>query len=709
MNYDSDTNEHADSTSGNSATASTVTRRQKLKPGRPPLYVFTKPDDELSKNERRLKDSVMKRRIRQNRSYHRKKLLQQTSLSTPGQNPCNMTTLSLPSDSNVPASTDLPNTSISNSPLPTPSPLSISGLTPGGGALLAVMRNSPPLNNSIECGDKNGALTSSITAVSSLVPSISSSPEWGDLGSLTNSSSALADPLQCEYSTTQLTGDSDATGNFLSRGYASIDEDRPDKDVVDLTVSTTTKSIPMEPLTSILCTDLSARIASLPAASASVISSLLIFPSSFSAVSAAAVIEGTSCHSNSSKSPSNIDAFTSNVLIPLSKTGILEAVQGRYFVSEAARRLLPTAENSVFTAQSMTRFVDHFCARLRKFDPETLSTHGNARLSAMMFYVQESRNVETAIQFSSQLSGFIGAFEILQHAATVMRYCVAPEERVSMLSRVLRAAEGNYCHTENSMSLRDCERVKIIGEARVRLALGEAYLDMLVIDKAAEHVTHAVSMLATASREPNICVSSSVLALVLLAELRISQRAFAEGSRLLAEALQALKVAGLQKSTFSVCCLLNLGTVYNNVGETEKALQAVQKGLNILSGLGFDYMPIYADGLRSLGIVHLKAGDTDYAQKIFSSALDIIEKWRERDAPMQHCKYLDIFLTELLAQTYKTQGHENAAGLLLQQARQWRIERKLVDVNDQSNLNSLPHVPPVLNNSSRWLFTRHLY
>lgn len=47
------------------------------RPGRPPVYKFDRPDNELSENERRLKDAILKRRTRQNRSYHRKKLLRE--------------------------------------------------------------------------------------------------------------------------------------------------------------------------------------------------------------------------------------------------------------------------------------------------------------------------------------------------------------------------------------------------------------------------------------------------------------------------------------------------------------------------------------------------------------------------------------------------------------------------------------------------------
>lgn len=56
---------------------------QKRRPGRPPVYKFDKPDSELSENERRLKGAVLKRRQRQNKSYHRKKLLRELQNKEP--------------------------------------------------------------------------------------------------------------------------------------------------------------------------------------------------------------------------------------------------------------------------------------------------------------------------------------------------------------------------------------------------------------------------------------------------------------------------------------------------------------------------------------------------------------------------------------------------------------------------------------------------
>ncbi|KAA8497120.1 hypothetical protein FVE85_0849 [Porphyridium purpureum] len=49
----------------------------KRKAGRPQMYVFDRPDAELTEAERKLKSSILKRRQRQNQSYHRKRALLQ--------------------------------------------------------------------------------------------------------------------------------------------------------------------------------------------------------------------------------------------------------------------------------------------------------------------------------------------------------------------------------------------------------------------------------------------------------------------------------------------------------------------------------------------------------------------------------------------------------------------------------------------------------
>lgn len=689
----------------------------KLKPGRPPLYVFDKPDEQLSKNERRLKHAVMKRRLRQNRSYHRKKHLRQALSFIQQAGP---RAPSKASDE-VSVSQPLPVASINSGQASTHAPqelLSMSLPVPASEATyapssilhdLSSFANRP---NESQDATNNFQVSVTVSSAPALVfPSTPSTSSRNALSPFASVHTDLADPLSPRSSPAIGTHESASQDcNSLMPPHFLSDEDRLVHDILDLTVSPTSATTPVSnsdcatspisavPLAPALQADFATRVSSLSSPSTDAMSRLALFPTTFSASSAVAVVNGLP---QAEHSVDTVGVFVSDVLMPLVKAGLLnQNGQGRYAVSAVAKRLLPSPESSSSATVAMKNFVNHFRARLQALDPGTLSTGGGARLAAMLFYAEESQNVVAAIRFASQVSGPSGAFDVLCHAATVMRYCTAAEERVSVCSQALESIEGGRTHSTNSNSIngRDVDRVE--SEARVRLALGEAYLDMLVLDVASEHVVRAVSMLAESSLPADVCVSS-VLALVLMAELRISQRAFAEGSRLLAEALNALSSAGLQRSTFAVCCLLSLGTVFTSMGQTEKALQSVVTALDVLSGLGYEHMPIYADGLRTLGSVHLAAGDADRAQKLFISALELIEKWVELNAPMQHCMHLDVFLMELLSETYEAQGRQEASRVMIHKAKQRRRERRLED-NDATNAAES-------SKRSRWILTRHLY
>lgn len=689
----------------------------KLKPGRPPLYVFDKPDEQLSKNERRLKHAVMKRRLRQNRSYHRKKRLRQALTFIQQAGPC---ASSNPSDE-VSVSQPLPAASINSGqsrthvPQELPSmslPIPPSGTTCVPSSILDDLPSFVNRPNESQDATNNFQVSVTISSASALVsPSTPSTSSRNALSPFASIHTDLADPLSPRSSSMFGThGSASQDCSSLMLPHSLSDEDRLVHDILDLTVSPTsaatlvpnsdyaTSLISAVPLAPALQADFATRVSSLPSLSTSAMSRLALFPTTFSASSAAAVVNGLPQAEHSIHTEA---VFVSDVLTPLVKAGLLyQNDQGRYAVSAVAKRLLPSLESSSPATVAMKNFVDHFRARLQALDPGTLSTGGGARLAAMLFYAEESQNVVAAIRFASQVSGPSGAFDVLCHAATVMRYCTAAEERVSVCSQALESIEGcrNHSTSSNSSKSHDVDRVE--SEARVRLALGEAYLDMLVLDTASEHVVRAVSMLAKSSLPTDVCVSS-VLALMLMAELHISQRAFAEGSRLLAEALNALSSAGLQKSTFAVCCLLSLGTVFTSMGQTEKALQSVVTALDVLSGLGYEHMPIYADGLRTLGSVHLAAGDADRAQKLFTSALELIEKWVELNAPMQHCMHLDVFLMELLSETYEAQGRQDASREMILKANQRRRERRLEEDDG-------PHAA-ASTKRNRWILTRHLY
>ena len=107
----------------------------KRRPGRPPTYVFDRPDEELTENERRLRSAVLKRRERQNRSYRRRKLAKSQQLAAAAAlhaASVNTSTTQLPSRSlslpSAPRTTNSPHLALFDGALsaPLPSPVSVS-------------------------------------------------------------------------------------------------------------------------------------------------------------------------------------------------------------------------------------------------------------------------------------------------------------------------------------------------------------------------------------------------------------------------------------------------------------------------------------------------------------------------------------------------------------------------------------------------------
>lgn len=378
---------------------------------------------------------------------------------------------------------------------------------------------------------------------------------------------------------------------------------------------------------------------------------------------------------------------------------VLSKSDGRLELNETVRRVI-APHPDIEARAGMQRYVTHFIWELRRIDPNTLSVNGEQRLKAMRMYDSERENIKAGFQMARESLGIDQTVSFLTHAATVMRYSVQPEERVSML-------ESGVNDMERSLSKDGTIQLEM--QARLRLALGEAYFDSLASDKAETHLRIAIDKMTGARSGDGITVSSSVLALLLLAELRIEQRALDEASKLLRQTLRTLRESDLHKSTFAVCALLSLGSVYSWMNEPCRAMQAVEAGLEVLLGLGFSQMPIHADALRAMGAVHLRAGDAKKAQEVFLSGLRIMDGWMGMNdwtvTPNAHCLHLDVFLVELIAQTYVAQDCAEEASKLVEQAQQKRKMRGL----QGTSLCSLAGWGSSVEARPPRFFTRHLY
>ncbi|CAN8069362.1 unnamed protein product [Agarophyton chilense] len=640
-------------TGGSEKTSSPPPRQHKRKPGRPPTYVFSKPDHELSENERRLKGSVIKRRIRQNRQYHRKRRLQQmatANIETNTQSPVISTTDHSTHAFSSAAGPAAPPLELSSLPVPPNHSARLNSLAPHP-LSLSPLPSIPPPNEipfSLNAGCEISTTLASLPA-----------PQPPSLRQMCNSppDQNIASEAELEISARHALSDSNRMMRIASN----------------------------EPL---LAAQLATRIAALPINHSS-LSKLLIFPSTFDATSALAVL--------------NVRLENAPTLIrSLVDVSLLSAESsGRYFVSQVARELLSKYQGSR-QPEVQRRFILNYAQKLLIFGPEHLHCDGNQRQLAMKLYDDERGNMDIAVRLSQSLHT---STEPLLHrflavSATVMRYSVSASNRVQIFSDAL-----NF----------PCPLAERRPHARIRLALAEAYLDLLSFSPAKQHLETAIANLAMYQDNGDSDISS-VLALLLLAEVRASERELQHAKSLLSQALRNMRSRSMERSSYAACCLLTLASVYSAMHEESKALFAVNSAIDVLVAVNFKEMPIHADALRALGRVLFRMGEVDKAQKLFMQGLKIVQNWMARpewhQAPFQHCPHLDVFLVELVAWTFVKQDRTNEASALFEQAKALRRMRNLDETRCVNPFEDAVHSDgssEIGGAQSSWLYSRHLY
>lgn len=269
-------------------------------------------------------------------------------------------------------------------------------------------------------------------------------------------------------------------------------------------------------------------------------------------------------------------------------------------------------------------------------------------------------------------------------------------ERTSMAW--LREFGAGYCPELCAQAAEDAERTLSQAgsdcrlwrnQARVYLALGEAYVDMLDMENAEAPLMKARDLLDARSRrsECNLEAVSLALPNLLLAEIRACKGDVMEAKRLLYYALSTLSQAGLSESTFTVNAMNTLVGVHIKSGNYDEAMWTCTKMVDVLANMGggsYRGMPIYADALGTLATVHLNLQQPNEAERLFCEALEVIYGWLGRDgwhsnAPFEHCQDLDIWLMEGLARACRDQGKVVQADAHIADAEAKRFERGLGD------------------------------
>ena len=678
----------------------------KRKTGRPPTYVFTKPDSELSENELRLKSSVLKRRQRQNRSYHRKKMLKQeqeqqrivgqasssfelapfvpdwaTSSLTPS--PPHMQQQQQQQQQPQPDNsfdtspvftsilsdlcTSIPSNSQITELIPTTSsyPTSLSQPQPSSRTTLQMNYNSPTILPTISTQSSYNMSPNKLTHNSSMSSHIEQPQLHNNISNQVPSQHDIKSSIfTTEDLLKQITEMSSAGTNF-----SSSDEEKLLNRILEPATETITGSenekgnfIAQPP---IMSRDNLIQLTSLPVPISELLHHCSLFVDSFTPE---AIITVAGLPNQST------EHFLSTTFNQLEQSNLAKKLpSNRLQLTDVGKALIST--NAVFdTEVAKKRFVTYFSSRLREFHPNNLNTNGSERFRAIEYCDDEYGNMKAAVDFSLNWEDSTHLINFLYNGAAVLRYSISGHDRIKWFTHGMQ----RLCQATQT-----CEPSRLI-ETRFRVALAEAYMDILAYQDAQTHLDESIRRMNEDKQNGSVCRMCSVISPLLLAQLHTRSQSYEIAQKLLRQVLGHLQNSGMQYTTFAISCLLNLATVYTATHLFEKALQMMHAAMDVLNRLGFTHLPIYADALQTIGTLHMEQGNSQQAQKLFSAAFDVIEKWKTskkwKNVPIQHCMHLDIFLIECIAKTMFIQNRRDEGRELLSNARQRRTNRDLKEI-----------------------------
>lgn len=641
------------------------------KPGRPPTYLFDKAEGELTENEKRLRKSVMKRRARQNRSYHRRKKARELAEES---------ARFAAERGGAPGAAAVQDLISADS-------FNIVGrgdaVSEIGGRALGTVKEKSGL-------DAFGVARLQDSALGAL----SAFGEQHGQGAL--------DVFYCNSNNEEQTNAGrrqDGSGGQLdaSSGMAAImaaasgsgntfvpgEEDSVIAEILNISAAAglqkSAEMVRMAGVKTHLASGATSRLSALSSQAAAGLQDLIVFPGSFDAPAASAVMNLNSASS------------VMAVLRPLVELNFAQvSADGRYTINDITKSFFSNLRMED-NAGTHERFVEHFKLRLKGLDNASVNREGAKRAMSMKAYSMERANFVFARHIGAAMGGK-NLMHFIRAGPGVIRYCESASDRVHFLQEALSSFENQH------RGQGDCAESRAI--ARCELALGEAYFDMLVTDKAEVHLSRAASLMGDNMTGGCLDLESSVLVLLLLAQLRIQDSRPDGAKQLLIRALRALNVAGLQGTTFAVCCLTSLIAVYVMTNDLEKALATGKSLIDVLVRLGFSNMPLHADALGTLGAVNLSLGRVEAAEKLFHAGLEVVDAWinnKEWDtAPYHHCVDLDVSLFEYMAECAMRQGRRGDEQALLARAQERRHGRGLRSLPRQRGMNGM-------------VYPRHIY
>lgn len=710
----------------NAETARSSTRR----PGRPATYVFNKPDSELSESERKLKSSIEKRRLRQNRSYHRRKALRAASekavadaaVSAAAENDASALR-------NVPSIDGVANQQ-SHFAMDIAASNLMSSAVPGLLSLNSAPSSSGSRSESGAYNSKLGQDKADILDAASLaarwklptptpIPASALAPS-GVHGLVPNPIDEIEQTIAHEVVDDVIGNDVDGTEALVQNALVAAQTATSNvvsphigrlRDVMEQQRDL----LRMAGIKDIVFDNLRSQFLSLPLPVQSTLRHLVVFPCSFDA-RAATTVAGSNPFGVTDMLQSLVG---SNFMIPVGK--------GRFQLNDTVKMFLceDTTIGALDTSDSyhtaLSRFRTYYRKQLEQFRDDNIHKVGWQREKAMLVYDSERANMQFA-EFLCQRNSREMLRDFLSAGITVMRYCVNANEREAILlkalsdeevsthTNVLLKGERSLLRPQDDPETAAARLRDNSNKARLQLALSEAYFDQLKVKEAEQALLKALSLMggendiATGNEfgaassaagggqqsGSTASIVDSVLVLLLLSNVRMCTNRVREARTLCVKALRILAAADLGRSTFGINAMANLTAIYLEEQHLEKASVVATRLVDTLNNMRFTKMPIFADALGVVGMVSMAQGRYHDAEQQFGSAVEIVKLWGAKEwtaRPVQHCLDLDIWLLDNLASAIAKQGRSHEASLLKAQATQMRRERGLDSGGDSFDLS----------------------
>jgi len=716
---------------------------KRRKPGRPATYVFDKPDEELTEPERRLKTAIIKRRLRQNRSYQKRK--QQKTDDTPDSADLQHDDFS--HEFSTPAGPAPAIASSSKRPAPVASPPARTQKQPRNAPPAATSPNPlgfAPLSNAfqspagssskvdVELRTSRARASGTVAGPENIPVAVEFlAPEMmaGLGGSIWRRPAARAVALEAAAAVVQrnagdggelwaaavdpvqTAGSGVERSAHLSEGVrvefdfekdsadGSITTEQPEYDEHGNPTSTAlvsamhgrlgeiTQMNRNSTLEALLYSELGSRYANMPKSEQGVLRAMAVFPGQFNLTA----VEAVASSGNFKIAP----LLDMKFVVPLGN--------GRFSLNGAARQFVNGIAAQDDTHRTKMKFIAYFMKVMKDLEMDgDMHRVGSVRERAMLGFDEDRDNINYAYDMAKR-EGKGKERDFLVAGSSIMRFCIGSRERIRNFQDSL---EDDITTAFGIMSTNVAsEKLK---KARILLGLGEGFMDQLALDEAEVPLTQALEIYdAFALPNDSTYTTDLSLTLLLLANLKMEKRDFECANGHLSRALRVLNLSGMGRTTLAVNALANLATISLQSGDLGKAQMLSRELLDVLHVMKYNEMPIYADVLGVAALVNLCLGEVDESAKKFVRALEIIANWGAKDVwgdiPIQHCLDLDVWLMEGFAQTLFAQNKLESAQNMMEMAHGARVARGL-PIEDSDGLDDM-----LSKGINRLMSNRHIY